>query len=174
MTLTANELPSLDEPPEDRVPPSAVRQALRQRLAGRHPLSTAIVDKAVKASMAAVGLLPAPAGDRQSLQGATARALTEYPNCNIYQYDDTVLCIGGYVHRGYCNASKWHREDDKPTGDCPNWYLQSLQTRCNGRAAWRWMTPAGVTYRCADGEMWYKPCGAATYTHHYTICAARL
>ncbi len=97
MSLTETELPSLDEPPADRVPPSAARQALGQR-SSRQAVSGAVVDKAVDLSMAAVGLLPAPGDESQSLRGATARALTEYFNCTIYSYDDSVLCIGGYVH----------------------------------------------------------------------------
>jgi hypothetical protein len=174
MSLTESALPSLDEPPVDRVPPSRVRRALTRQLAGRHAVAALVADTAVNASMTAVGFLPALLRKGQSLDGATARALTEYFNCTIYSYDpDSILCIGGYVHSGYCNAAKWHREDDNPAGPCPNWYLGSLQTRCNGRAAWRWAY-AGVTYRCADGEMWYKPCGATTFTHYYTICAARL
>lgn len=174
MSLTESTLPSLDEPPTGRVSSSPARKALSERLASRHAVTDFVADKAVKASMAAVGLLPAPSAEGQSLGGGAVRALTEYYNCTIYSYDpDSVLCIGGYVHAGYCNASKWHREDDKPTGACPNWYLGSLQTRCNGRAAWRWFY-AGVTYRCADGYMWYKPCGATSFTHYYTICAARL
>lgn len=174
MSLTESTLPSLDEPPADRVPHSPTQQALSKRLAARHTVTGFVAEKAVKTSMTAVGLLPALSAEEQSPEGVTVQALTEYFNCTIYSYDpDSILCIGGYVHSGYCNAAKWHREDDKPTGSCPNWYLGSLQTRCNGRAAWRWAY-AGRTYRCADGEMWYKPCGATSFTHHYTICAARL
>lgn len=173
MSLTESTLPSVDEPPADRVPPSAAHRALSRRLASRHPVTALVADKAVEVGMAAVGLLPLPSVSRD-LEGPAPRALTEYLGCNIYSYDpDSLLCIGGHVHAGYCNSAKWHREDDKPTGACPNWYLGSLQTRCNNRAAWRWFY-AGVWYRCADGEMWYKPCGATRYTHYFTICAARL
>jgi len=174
MSLTESTLPSLDEPPADRVPPSPAHKALSKRLASRHAVTAQVADKAVKASMAAVGMLPAPTGKGQSLEDAAARTLTEYFHCTIYEYPNSILCIGGYVHSRYCNSAKWHREDDKPTGACPNWYLGSLQTRCNGRAAWRWTTPDGERYRCADGEMWYKACGAARFTHHYTICSARV
>ncbi|HEX2299227.1 MAG TPA: hypothetical protein VHH34_12055 [Pseudonocardiaceae bacterium] len=133
----------------------------------KRTLTRMTADRGMSLGLAAVGKL-APAEIDILAVG------TEYLNCTIYNYDDSSSpCFGGLVNPGYCGADKWHREDDHASGSCPYWYLNALPTRCNGRGAWRWVR-AGLTYRCADGEMWYWPCGASAWSHYYTICSAQV
>lgn len=165
--MQLSDIPSAEEPPADNRTRSVVQKELNRRQLSRRTLSRMTADRGMSLGLAAVGAL-SPAGIDVLAVG------TEYFGCTVYQYDDSSSpCFGGLVHSGYCAGDKWHREDDHPSGNCPHWYLNSLPTRCNGRGAWRWIR-SGLTYRCADGEMWYKPCGSGTWSHYYTICSAQI
>jgi len=165
--MQLSDIPSAEEPPADDGTPSAMQKELNRRQLSRHTLTRMVADRGMSLGLAAVGAL-APGGVEVMAVG------TEYLNCTVYNYDDgSSPCFGGVVSSSYCGGDKWHREDDHASGNCPYWYLNSLPTRCNGRGAWRWVR-SGLTYRCADGELWYRPCGAANWSHYYTICSALL
>jgi hypothetical protein len=92
----------------------------------------------------------------------------EHANCSIFSYSNSLICWPQVYSPSYCGSDKRFKNGcfrnpvDNGT-DC----FRPIKA-CNTLNAWRWRTPAGVLYRCADGEANF---GAGW---SFKICNARL
>lgn len=96
-------------------------------------------------------------------KAAQARVGTEYLDCTIYSYSDSITCTGGPYGSGYCGSDGWFLQY---SGTC---FVSGAIVACNNRNAWRWTRSDNHrTYRCADGMQYW--CGG----QGFFICAWQL
>lgn len=106
---------------------------------------------------------------------ARAEAGTEFLDCGTY--DDGpggAICTGAPYSPTYCGSDKWFKTGCYRGPDGEVCYEPKALCRAEGREgerrnAWRWEAD-GVTYRCADGRVYYE--GAPN--PETVICSATL
>lgn len=82
---------------------------------------------------------------KKLLPKAHATVGSQYTNCTIYSYADSIICTGAPYARSYCGNDGWFLNFSSASFN--SWPI----TVCNNRNAWQWVY-SGRNHRCADGR----------------------
>lgn len=167
--LTLDQIPSYDTPPEGPGLPRTVAAELGNVTTARRSFLRVVGAGGTALGLTMLGWLP-PA----RVSKARATVGSEYMNCNIYGYSDSILCWPHPYGSYYCGSDKWFKNGcwRNPADGLTDCFYP--RTWCNSRNAWRWTKRAADghydTYRCADGVVYWGHTGSPSER----ICSAYL
>jgi hypothetical protein len=186
VTLSYTQIPEHDRPPADARPSTALRalplrtgrrNVLRAAVLGGLTLGAAALDWAgtfgTRPARAETGPNALQGWDRNDCHDAYPTGYPEVGDTSGAYVNTYAACFGGsWRGSDYCEAG-WHKygtwdENGMQVDHTP------ISTACGSaitRNAWRWTTPAGVTYRCSDGFSTFWGAGNSGQTY-LTICRA--
>jgi hypothetical protein len=162
------------------VPLARRRAVLRGVVLGAMTVGAAALDwtgvfgsRAARAETAPYGML---GWDRNDCSDAYPAGYGEAPDTAGAFAGAPAACFGGQIRSStLCSSAGWFKKGTFKEGKTGEWTVTytPYNGACAGRHSWRWTTPDGLAYRCADGHKAVSLFDGPP-TIYFGICRARV